>query len=336
MRTTHILSNAVSDGDINRVINSYSHRFDVIEPVVKAKEAATLSEEYYTLATDFYLQGWGRLFHFGVRRKTESLKSSQIRYEGYLAEKLKLKAGEQCLDLGCGVGGPMINMVKRTKAVITGINNCAYQIKKGHEFIAEEGLERKCSFLQCDWMNMPLENESFDKAYAIEATCHAADKRDELFSEIYRLLKPGGLFGGYEWVLTGNFNLSDPEHLEIKKKIEIGDGIPKLTYASGVKNALIKAGFEIIDCRDRALECDPETPWYLPLKGEGFSLTKLRVSPIGRFIMRHVLSILEMIRLVPKGTSEVHRVLEMGADGLVEGGERNIFTPMYFFLARKV
>jgi sterol 24-C-methyltransferase len=336
MKTINLLSTAVDGGDIERVINSYSRRFEIYEPTKKQTDAAVLSDEYYTLATDFYLNGWGKLFHFGVRNRGEKLKASLLRYENYLAERIQLKAGEKCLDIGCGVGGPMMNMAKNKGAYLTGINNCAYQIKKGEEFIEEEGLEDHCRFLNCNWMNMPLPGESFDKAYAIEATCHAAGNRAQLFKEINRLLKPGALFGGYEWVLTGNFNPSNTKHEEIKRKIEIGDGIPKLTYAREVKNALRKAGFEIIDFRDRALECDPETPWYLPLKGEGLSFTKLRVSPVGRWVMRNLLRLLEAIRLVPKGTSEVHRVLEMAADGLVEGGERNIFTPMLFFLAKKI
>jgi sterol 24-C-methyltransferase len=335
MKTTHILRTAVAGGDTQAVVNSYTHRFNVTEPARKRADAAALSEEYYTLATDFYLQGWGKLFHFGVRRKGETLQESLIRYEKHLAKRLQLKASDKCLDIGCGVGGPMINMAKSTGATITGINNCSYQVEKGRQFVYEEALELKCSFMDVNWMKIPLADESFDKAYAIEATCHAADKRDKLFTEINRLLKSGGLFGGYEWVMTGNYRPTDPEHIKIKEMIEIGDGIPTLTYASGVKNALMKAGFEIIECRDMALECDPETPWYLPLKGEGLSLTKMRVSPIGRFVMRNVLRVLEMMRVIPKGSTEVHRILELAANGLVKGGEQNIFTPMYFFLARK-
>src|SRR5436853_7864328 len=102
---THLLNSAVSGRDIQTVLNSYTHRFNVSEPTVKRKDDAALSEEYYTLATDFYLRGWGRLFHFGVRRKGEDLKESLLRYEEHLAEKLKLKEWERCLDIGCGVGG---------------------------------------------------------------------------------------------------------------------------------------------------------------------------------------------------------------------------------------
>jgi sterol 24-C-methyltransferase len=333
MKTTDLLR---SEKDIQAIINSYTHRFNISEPAKKQKDAAALSEEYYTLATDFYLQGWGRLFHFGVRRKGESLKASLLRYEQHLIDRIQLKTDEHCLDLGCGVGGPMMNMARNTGARISGINNCAYQVTKGKEFVEEEGLEDYCSFFNCNWMNIPLPDESFDKAYAIEATCHAAGNRDRLFTEVNRLLKPGALFGGYEWAMTGKYDPYNPEHQEIKRQIEIGDGIPNLTYAWELKNALRKAGFKLIECRDMALECDPETPWYLPLKGEGFSFTKLRVSPVGRQVMHHMLHGLETIRLVPRGTSEVHRVLEMAADGLVKGGERNIFTPMLFFLAKKI
>jgi sterol 24-C-methyltransferase len=41
------------------------------------------------------------------------------------------------------------------------------------------------------------------------------------------------------------------------------------------------------------------------------------------------------MRLVPKGTTEVSQVLNTGADALVAAGQMGIFTPMFFFLARK-
>ena len=39
------------------------------------------------------------------------------------------------------------------------------------------GLENLCKPTQGDFLNMPFANESFDGAYAIEATCHAAKVR---------------------------------------------------------------------------------------------------------------------------------------------------------------
>lgn len=335
MNTDKLKHTPAAGNDVQTTINRYSNRFDIDKSGAeeRLKEAAQLSSEYYGLATDFYLHGWGRLFHFGVRKKGETLEGSLQRYEMFLAEKLQLKEGEKCLDMGCGVGGPMINIAKKTKAIITGINNSSSQLLKATQFISEEGLEKNCSLLECDWMNMPLPSQSFDKAYGIEATCHAAEKRKELFTEINRLLKPGALFGGYEWVMTEKFDPRNAEHLDIKQKIEIGDGISNLNFAADVTQALEEAGFEILECMDRAQECDKETPWYLPLKGEG--IAHLRTSPVGRFLVSNILRFLEAVKIVPKGSTQVHRVLELAAEGLVKGGQKNIFTPMLFFLARK-
>ena len=65
----------------------------------------------------------------------------------------------------------MINMVKNYGVKVTGINNSDYQIEKAQGFTKKEGVADSCTFLECDWMKMPLENASFDKAYEIEATC---------------------------------------------------------------------------------------------------------------------------------------------------------------------
>ena len=37
---------------------------------------------------------------------------------------------------------------------------------------------------------------TFDAAYEIEATCHAPD-RAACFAQIFKTLKPGGVFGGW-------------------------------------------------------------------------------------------------------------------------------------------
>ena len=43
----------------------------------------------------------------------------------------------------------------------------------------------------------------------------------------------------------------------------------------------------------------------------------------------------EALRLLPKGYSEVVRLLDRTAGAYVEGGRAGIFTPLYCFLARK-
>lgn len=326
------------EGDVQETLTGYVGRFrnNGIDDISnRLKNASRLSREYYSLVTDFYLNAWGTMFHFGVRKKGQRFRDSLVQHEWFLAGKLQLREGEKCLDIGCGVGGPMLNIAGKTKASITGINNSAYQLRKARQLVKKEGLEKNCTFVECDWMQIPLGSESFDKAYAIEATCHAADRRVEVFREIHRLLKPGGLFAGYEWTLTEKFEPGNPAHRQIKHGIQIGNALSNLNYPDDVMKALQQAGFEVLECRDRAGDCDPETPWYLPLKGEGGSLQLIRMSPIGRLFMRNLIRVLEAIRILPKGTLQVSKLLNIAGESLVKGGEAGIFTPMLFFLARK-
>eukprot|EP00850_Spirogloea_muscicola_P012310 SM000079S22428 [mRNA] locus=s79:107297:110244:+ [translate_table: standard] len=78
-----------------------------------------------------------------------------------------------------------------------------------------------------------------------------------------------------------------------------------------------------------------KVPWYQPLDPTHFSITNFRLTFLGRSITRVMVWTLEKLSIAPAGSYRVAQFLEKGADGLVEGGRKELFTPMYFFLARK-
>ena len=86
-------------------------------------------------------------------------------------------------------------------------------------------------------MQMDFEPESFDAVYAIEATVHAP-VLEGVYSEIYKVLKPGGVFGVYEWVMTDKYDETNEEHRKIAYGIEVGDGIPKMYSRKVAEQAL--------------------------------------------------------------------------------------------------
>lgn len=45
-----------------------------------------------------------------------------------------------------------------------------------------------------------------------------------MYSEIYRVLKPGCVFACYEWCLTDKYDASNAKHCLIKKQIEVREG----------------------------------------------------------------------------------------------------------------
>ncbi|HEV8322120.1 MAG TPA: methyltransferase domain-containing protein [Myxococcota bacterium] len=303
---------------------------------VAARKAdyARLVNDYYDLVTDFYENGWGQSFHFAPRTRGESFEASMVRHEHHVALRLGLRPGMKVLDVGCGVGGPMRAIARFCGARVVGINNNDYQVTRGRAHNERAGLGHLCELVKGDFLAMPFEDASFDAAFAIEATCHAPERR-AVFAEIARVLRPGAPFVSYEWCMTDRYDPADAAARAIKKGIEEGDALPDLVPTGEVLRALGEAGLEVAETRDMVDDCDAETPWYLPLSAHAPSFTGLRNSPAGRRATQLLVDALELVRVAPRGAGEVHRFLCRAADALVAAGERRIFTPMFFVLARR-
>ena len=289
---------------------------------------------YYDLVTDFYEYGWGRSFHFAPRVPGESFAASLARHERYLAQVLGLGPGMVAADLGCGVGGPLLEIARFSGARIVGVNSNAYQLERARKLAEEAELTHLAEFLHCDFLHVDAPDGSFDAVFAIEALCHAPDKLS-IYSEVFRLLKPGACFGAYEFFLTDRFDAQDPLHLKIKADIELGGGLLDIDDRRTIDDALRSVGFEVLEARDLAVQTGPSIPWYQPLVGPGLSLAGVRSSRIGRWVTHNSLRALEALHIAPKGTVRVSQTLNLCAVAMAEAGRLGIFSPMYFIHARK-
>ncbi|KAG0684166.1 Delta(24)-sterol C-methyltransferase [Pichia californica] len=301
---------------------------------------SSLTKHYYNLVTDFYEYGWGSSFHFCRFYKTEPFRQAIARHEHYLALKMGINENMKVLDVGCGVGGPAREISTFTGCKVVGLNNNDYQVERGNIAAEKAGLGDKVSLVKGDFMQMDFEPESFDAVYAIEATVHAP-VLEGVYSEIYKVLKPGGVFGVYEWVMTDKYDETNEEHRKIAYGIEIGDGIPKMYKKEVADKALKNVGFEILYEKDLADNND-EIPWYYPLSGDWKYIqsihdimTFIRTSNLGRKVTTFTVGTLEKIGLIPKDSVKVTEALEEAAVYLVKGGEQKLFTPMMLYVVRK-
>ncbi|QYT02364.1 Sterol 24-C-methyltransferase [Trichoderma simmonsii] len=301
------------------------------------------TERYYNLATDLYEYGWGEAFHFCRFAYGEAFKSAVNRHEHYLASSIGIKPGMRVLDVGCGVGGPAREIVKFTGCHVTGLNINNYQISRAKQYAVKEGLTHKLDFVQGDFMNLPFPDDSFDAVYVIEATVHAPSL-ESVYREIFRVLKPGGVFGVYEWFMTDAYNNDDLAHRQIRLDIEQGDGIAQMLKVEDGLAAIQAAGFTLETHYD--LADDPNdtsvAPWYWPLGtdlryAQSLSdvLTVLRMNRFGRVVSHAFISVLELLQIAPAGTGKTAESLAKAADALVEGGKKKLFTPMYLMVGRK-
>lgn len=328
------LGGSIKKTEVGKSVESYEnyHQSHGGKSESRLLNYTDMVNKYYDLATSFYEYGWGESFHFAHRRKNETLRESIRRHEHFLALRLGLKPGMKVLDVGCGIGGPLREIASFSGASVTGLNNNAYQISRGTILNKQAGLSDTCDFVKADFMNIPKEENSYDAVYAIEATCHAPDAK-ACYGEIFRVLKPGSLFFAYEWCLTEAFVPGKKEDEDIKSGIELGNGLPDIRSTTQCLKALEQAGFQVME------ECDLSStspvPWYSPLDPSQFSISTFRLTLVGRTITRLLVWFLESIRVAPAGSYRVAQFLETGADALVEGGRKDVFTPLFYFVARK-
>lgn len=307
-----------------------------------------------------YEEAWGQSFHFCRFAIGEPFLQAVARHEHYLAYMINLRPGMNVLDVGCGVGGPAREMAKFTGCNVVGLNNNGYQIQRAVAHAKREGLDHKVSFVKGDFMvrfsatnvNQYIEcsliiskqidfpENTFDAIYAIEATVHAPSLQG-VYEQIYRVLKPGGTFGVYEWVMTDKYDESDPHHRDIRLGIERGNAIASMMTRQHALDAIKAAGFTVDYEEDIAARPDA-TPWYAPIAGEfrqGSSLWErimsLRLTWVGKMVMGTLLGVLEKVRMAPPGTVQTTNELLKGAAALVAGGREGLFTPMYLMVAKK-
>ena len=293
--------------------------------------------EYYDLCTEFMALGWGESLHFAPLSPHESLEESKIRHQRLIIDNLDLRQGMTVIDVGCGIGGPMRRVAREAGVKVVGINRSEVQLERAKSLNAKAGLDHMVDYLACSFMDMgAISDETFDRGYAIESTCHAPDKA-AAFAEIFRVLKPGALFWGQEMCLTNKFDPNDPWHNATKQDLMRGIALDEIATFGEVNSALESAGFRVLEVMDRAVEPTvPTTPWYQPMEGPAFKLGMgTRGIPVSRKMFLAGSRLAETLRVIPKGSTEVASMLDRTANAYVAGGKAGIFTPLYNFLALK-
>ena len=298
---------------------------------------AETATEYYDICSHLMIYGWGESLHFAPLSPQESLEDSKLRHQRLMIDKLDLRAGMSVIDVGCGIGAPMRTVVREAGVTVTGINSSEVQLARARELTAQAGLSDMIDYVETSFMDMgTIEDGSYDRAYAIESTCHAPDKVGA-FTEIARVLKPGALLWGQEMCLTDTFDPDNTNHQEIKRELMRGIALKKIASFAEVNQALESAGFEVIEGIDRGTaEYGSTTPWYQPMEARsGTARNTPRGTPLSRRLAIGAARFVETLRILPRGTAEVAKLLDRTANAYVAGGKTGIFTPLYCFVARK-
>ena len=108
-------------------------------------------------------------------------------------------SGKRILDIGCGIGGPSMEMARTHGANVVGIDLEAPLIERARAAAARDGLDDRCAFKVVERGPLPFDDGSFDIVLSSGAITQTSGTR-ELIKECYRVLRPGGFLTCYEWM----------------------------------------------------------------------------------------------------------------------------------------
>jgi sterol 24-C-methyltransferase len=302
---------------------------------------ADVANSFYNLASEFYEYGWGDSFHFGYRQIHEGHGHSIANSQNFLAQQLHVGDMDRVLDIGCGIGGPMRGVVRRTGANVTGITINKYQIARGEEITAglSQWMQDRCHFVNQDYLDIKgMEENAYDAAFYMESSLHCED-RSKTFKEAFKLLKPGGRLVAMEYVLLDGWDPEDEHQQEMMRINLIGNGSAKYPTIEEDLQFFRDAGFEVKEHFDFAnlgekIHGETHFPWWGDLQMNwGFKL--LPAHPWVRNVLPYILKPLASIGLIPADVPKAAELMNIGADGISELGRLKAITPEYYVLAIK-
>ena len=122
-----------------------------------------------------------------------SLDDAQTAKIDYILKKVRLRAGERLLDIGCGWGALVIRAAQQFGAHALGVTLSKRQYEEANRRIAEAGVGDRVRVELRDYRD--LRGETFDKITSVGMVEHVGRERlGQYFRTAYDALREGGLF----------------------------------------------------------------------------------------------------------------------------------------------
>lgn len=243
------------------------------------EETATkVAQEYYNSrdADEFYHAIWGgEDIHVGIyKNETEDIGvASRRTVDTMLSHVGPLTAESHLLDIGSGYGGAARTIAETNPCRITCLNLSEVQNERNREKNIAAGLDKRIEVIDGAFESIPVPDEDCDVVWSEDSLLHSSDRK-RVLEEVYRVLKPGGVF-----VFTDPMQIDDCPpgvlqpvydriHLDSLAsfeyytktaseigftKAEVHDMSPQLTRHYGrVREELIRRYDEVVDLASQA------------------------------------------------------------------------------------
>lgn len=164
-------------------------------------DALDTAKNYYNSddADNFYYLVWGgediHIGHyegentpiFNASRKTVEVMADN------LASNVGINSQTKILDIGAGFGGAARYLASRFGCSVIALNLSEKENARDREMNKKQSLSHLIEVVDGRFEEIPFENKTFDAVWSQDAILHSSN-REKVLQEVYRVLKPGGIF----------------------------------------------------------------------------------------------------------------------------------------------
>ena len=214
--------------DLNLVANHYT-RGDLLSAIRAGVEKLGKTPETVTIEDLAPVDE----FHIGGRMATRSF-----------LDQIGLRPEDHVLDVGCGIGGASRFAARTYGCQVTGMDLTEEYVETVNTLCSWLGQENRVKLSQGNALAMNLPDATVDKAFMLHVGMNIPDKAS-LAMEVWRVLRPGGVFGIYDIMEVGGDQLKYPVPWATVAKAS------SLASPANYKHSLMAAGFQIVSEQDR-------------------------------------------------------------------------------------
>lgn len=236
---------------VNDAVNIHYGRPDLATIILTALEKAGADIQKLSL------EELAPIDEFHIRGRAATLE---------LAKAAGLRSTMRVLDIGSGIGGTSRYLAKEFGCRVTGVDLTNEYCQVAALLTAKVGLDELVDYRQGDATNLPFEDNEFDVVWTEHVAMNIPDKH-RFYSEIYRVLKPGGTLAIYDVLCGTSTTVLFPVPWARTPDTSF------LVSPEQLRDLLRDAGFTITDWKDTTAEA---RKWFVNLaeriSREGFPI----------------------------------------------------------------
>lgn len=160
-----------------------------------------------------------------------------------LAQQLHLDSTKHVLDVGSGLGGASRYLASAFGCRVTGLDLTEAYCETAQMLADRLGLGSYVTYRHGNALAMPFEDASFDVVWTQHASMNIREK-DQLYAEVWRVLRPGGLFALYDVLAGPGGSLHFPVPWTREPSLNF------LITPEALRELLEEMGFRILSWRD--------------------------------------------------------------------------------------